>query len=186
MSAPVGMRAPAGMRMPVRIGLIAAVARNGVVGRDGALPWQIPDDLAHFKRQTRDHVIVLGRATWQEIGRPLPRRTHIVVSTTLSTPPHPDVHLAHDVDSALALGRQLEADAAGAGAVDEAIVWVIGGPRLWLAAWPQVDVAWITEIDADPAGDTHFPALDTSAFDIVETRIGVGEPPHRFVRYQRR
>jgi dihydrofolate reductase len=176
----------------VAVGLIAAVARNGVVGVDGRLPWHLPDDLAHFKRQTRGHVVVLGRRTWEEIGRPLPGRTHIVVSTTLAAPPQPTVHLARSLDEALERGRALEAalrarDAdAGAAAQADATVWIIGGPRLWAEAIAHASIFWLTEIDAEPEGDTIFPTLDLSDFERVEVREGEGEPSHRFVRLQRR
>jgi dihydrofolate reductase len=132
-----------------RITLIVARARNGVIGRDGALPWRLPEDLAFFKRTTMGHPIVMGRRTWESIGRPLPGRRNIVVS------------------------RQAGFAAAGAEVVpglDEALrccegspeVFVIGGAQLYAEALPRADRLILTEIDADFDGDTHWPRPDAA------------------------
>lgn len=170
----------------IAVGLIAAVGSNGVVGKDGGLPWHLPEDLRHFKRMTRGHVVVLGRRTWEEIGRPLPGRPHIVVSRTLDLPPHPDARLANDLATALAMGRRIEAEAVNEGRVERGIVWLIGGTRLWEEGWPMADEAWITEVDAAPDGDTFFPEVDRSGWQREEIGRAEGPPAMRFVCWRRK
>ncbi len=170
----------------VRVGLIAAVGRDGVVGRDGGLPWHLPEDLRHFKRMTRGHVVVLGRRTWEEIGRPLPGRPHVVVSSSLQEPPHPDVRLARDLDEAIRLGRAIEAEAVEAGRIEAGIVWLIGGPRIWAEGWSRVDEAWLTEVDAAPPGDTYFPAVDFGDFTREVVRVEAGPPAQTYVCWRRK
>lgn len=130
-----------------RLNLIVARARNGVIGRGGTLPWRLPEELAHFKRTTMGHTIVMGRRTWESIGRPLPGRRSVVVTRD------PDWHAAGaeraaSLDDALAL-------CAGA-----AEVFVIGGAELYAQALPRAQRMIVTEIDADFEGDTWFPAPD--------------------------
>lgn len=130
--------------------LILARARNGVIGRGGSLPWHLPEDLAHFKRTTLGHPVIMGRKTWDSIGRPLPGRRNIVVSRDPGW--QGDGALAaRSLDEAVALAA---ADAAGP-------VFVIGGAQLYRQALQgRVDAIHVTEIDADFAGDTLFPPLD--------------------------
>jgi dihydrofolate reductase len=160
-----------------RISLIVARARNGVIGRDGELPWKIPGELAHFKRATMGHPIVMGRKTWESIagksGRPLPGRRNIVVTRNAQYVA-PGAEVAASLDAALAL-------CAG---VDE--VFVIGGAELYAQALPLSTRAIVTEIDADFDGDAHFPALDPEQWQVAERDEGVGDPAHAFVTYVRR
>jgi dihydrofolate reductase len=133
--------------------LILARARNGVIGRGGALPWHLPEDLAHFKRTTLGHPVIMGRKTWDSIGRPLPGRRNIVVTRD---PAWRGVgaQAAGSLDAALALA------AAGLDGADDA-VFVIGGAQLYTQALQgPVAAIHVTEIDADFPGDCHFPALD--------------------------
>ena len=130
-----------------RLTLIVARARNGVIGRDGALPWRLPEDLAFFKRTTMGHPIVMGRATWASIGRPLPGRRNIVLSRQAG-------FAAAGAEVATSLDEALSR-CAGA-----AEVFVIGGAQLYRDALPRADRLLVTEIDADFDGDTHWPAPD--------------------------
>ncbi len=134
--------------------LIAAVARNGVIGKGGALPWHLPEDLRHFKALTLGHPIIMGRRTWESLGRPLPGRHNIVVSRDAQWQPV-GAERADSLPAALAL-------AAGAPRV-----FVIGGAQLYAAALPLADALELTEIDADFDGDTHFPDWPREQF--VET-----------------
>jgi dihydrofolate reductase len=127
--------------------LIVARARNGVIGRDNAMPWKIPGEQAYFKRVTMGHPIVMGRKTWESIGRPLPGRRSIVVTRDASFTAN-GAEVTHSLDAALA----------AAGDVPE--VYVIGGAELYRAALPGADRLLITEIDHDFDGDTFFPAVD--------------------------
>jgi len=134
-----------------RLTLIVARARNGVIGRDGTLPWRLPEDLAHFKRTTMGHPIVMGRRTWESIGRPLPGRRSIVVSRQAGFVAA-GAEVVPSLDAALSL-------CAGA---EEA--FVIGGAHLYRAALPRASRLIVTEIDADFEGDTHWPAPDQSVW----------------------
>jgi dihydrofolate reductase len=127
-----------------RITLIAAVARNGVIGKDGGLPWHLPDELAHFKATTMGHPLVMGRRTFESIGRVLPGRRTIVVTRDPAWH-HAGVEAAHSFAEALAL----------AGPADE--VFVAGGAEVYAEALPFAHRMVITEVDAEPDGDVHFP-----------------------------
>ena len=146
--------------MPVT--LLAAVARNGVIGVDGGLPWHLPDELALFKELTLGHVLVMGRRTFESVGRPLPGRTTVVVTR------RPDweaegVLRAGNVDEALALAREVD---------DE--VFVVGGAQVYAAALPAADRLALTFVDANPDGDTRFPEIDWSQWREVGRRDGQG------------
>src|SRR6187401_2213584 len=129
--------------------LIAAVAANGVIGKGGQLAWHLPDDLRHFKQLTMGHPILMGRRTYESIGRPLPGRRSIVISTTLKERPHPEVWIAASLDDALKL---IETDPGPA--------FIIGGAVLYAAALPRADVLHLTELDDAVEGDVLFPPFD--------------------------
>ncbi|MGV1033642.1 MAG: dihydrofolate reductase [Microbacteriaceae bacterium] len=131
------------------LGLIWAQAHHGVIGRDGDMPWYVPEDLAHFKELTRGHPVIMGRRTWESLQvQPLPGRLNIVVSRgDLDLPD--GVALAHSIDEALA-----QADASGAD-----LVWGIGGATLYNELIEHADRVELTEIDVEVDGDTHAPAI---------------------------
>lgn len=160
-----------------RVTLIAARARNGVIGRDNAMPWKIPGEQAYFKRVTMGHPIVMGRRTWDSIGRPLPGRRNIVVTRDRSFLVQ-GAEVAHGIDEAIALC---------AGAPE---VFVIGGAQLYDAAMPMADRLLLTEIDHDFDGDAFMPAPEPmqwreTARDAQEAQ---GPPAFGFayVTYERR
>jgi dihydrofolate reductase len=130
-----------------RLTLIVAVARNGVIGRSGALPWRLPEDLAHFKRTTMGHPIIMGRRTWESIGRALPGRRNVVISRSEGFEAG-GAEVAANLDAALAL------------CADAAEVFVIGGAQLYAAALPRAQRLIVTEINADFDGDTRWPPID--------------------------
>jgi len=134
--------------------LIVAADRRGVIGRDGGLPWHLPDDLRRFKTRTMGKPIVMGRRTWNSIGKPLPGRHNIVITR------QPSLVLdgATVVDS-------LDAALRAAGAVPE--VCVIGGAEIFRLALPAATTVELTVVEADVGGDTFLPALDVA--DWVET-----------------
>lgn len=156
--------------------LIVARARNGVIGRDNAMPWHLPADLAHFKRTTLGRPVIMGRRTWESIGHALPGRRNLVVSRT------PGFIAA----GAEVVGSLAEAWQAVAGA-DEA--FVIGGAQLYAEALDSADRIYLTEVEGEPAGDTLFPALDGRGWR--ETLLGEhpadGRNPHavRFLLLER-
>ncbi len=130
-----------------RVTLVAAVARNGVIGRGGALPWRLPADLRRFRAVTWGHPVVMGRRTWESIGRPLPGRRNIVVTRRRGYRA-PGAEVVPSPQAALAA-------AAGAGEV-----MVIGGAEVYAAFLPLADRILLTEVEAEPEGDTFFPRLD--------------------------
>lgn len=134
-----------------RIGLVWAEARGGVIGREGGMPWHVPEDLAHFKAVTSGHPVIMGRRTWEsfpERFRPLPDRRNIVVTTDPSWA-QDGAERASSLDGALAL-------------VDGSNeVWVIGGARLFAEAIERADVLEVTELDLEiTGGDTFAPSCD--------------------------
>jgi dihydrofolate reductase len=144
-----------------RLVLIAAVAANGVIGRDGALPWRLKSDLAWFKRATFGKPVLMGRATWDSLPRrPLAGRANIVVSRRSDFRPEGAVACS-DLETALAAAR---AAARAAGAEE---VVVIGGAALYAQTLPYADRLLLTEVDASPAGDVVFPSFDRA--DWLET-----------------
>ena len=134
---------------PVRITFVVARAANGVIGQDGKLPWHISADLQHFKRMTLGKPVVMGRKTYESIGRPLPRRTNIVVTRDADWRAE-GVLVAHDVPTALALAYE---DAHRVG-VDE--VAVIGGAEIYRQTLTQVARIYLTEVHRDYPGDARL------------------------------
>lgn len=132
---------------------VVAVARNGVIGLDGGMPWHLPEELQHFKRVTMGGTLLMGRATYDAIGRPLPGRRTIVL-TRDPTWRRDGVEVASGIDAALEL--------AGPGEV-----FVVGGAQLFEALLPRADALVLTEVHAEPEGDTWFPAWERA--DWVET-----------------
>lgn len=127
-----------------RVTLLAALGRNLVIGRDGQMPWHLPADLKHFKTTTMGHPMVMGRKTFDTIGRPLPGRRSIVV-TRQADWSHPDVEAAHSLAEALSL------------AGPEAEVFVVGGGQLYAEAMPYAQRMILSELPDSPEGDTFFP-----------------------------
>jgi dihydrofolate reductase len=143
----------------VTVALIAAVAANGVIGRKGRLPWHLPADLKRFQQLTTGHHLVIGRSTWESIGKPLPDRTFVVVTRTRGAP-RPGLSFATSVEAGLRL-----AHAAG-----DALPFVAGGTGIFREALERdlVDRLYLTRIGRDYEGETHFPELDASRWRLVE------------------
>ena len=152
--------------------LVAAIAQNGVIGIDGGLPWHIPGDLPRFKAMTVGHVLVMGRKTYESIGRPLPDRTTIVVTRQPDWHDSKDVLVAHSVVEALTR----------AGELDEK-VFVVGGAQIYAEALPLADRLELTHVDLEPDGDTFFPTVDWSQWREVGRNPG---EQCEYVTYERR
>lgn len=140
--------------MKPRLSLIAAIARNGVIGRDNDLPWHLPADLQFFKRTTCGHAIILGRRNYESIGRPLPNRTNIVITRDKNYKAQGCV-VAHSIDEAIAL------------AGDDEEIFIIGGSQVYAQALDCVTRMYITEVDTDADGDVLFPEFDKSQWQEV-------------------
>lgn len=142
-----------------RIGMIWAEAADGVIGANGAMPWSLPEDLAHFKRTTIGHPVIMGRKTWEsfpEKFRPLPGRTNIVITRDASR------HDALRAAGAVPVGSTDEALKAARASEGAEEIWVIGGGEIYAALTEGAHLAVKTVINASPQGDTRAPALDSS------------------------
>ncbi len=157
-----------------RIHLIAAVARNGVIGAGGALPWRLPEDLKHFRKITFGHPVIMGRRTWESLGKPLPGRENIVISRRPGFAAR-GASIAASVPAAIAL------------CAGEPVAFVIGGAQIYAAALPLADGLVLTEIDRDYEGDAHFPSWDRQAWRAAqkETHISADGVRFDFVLYEK-
>ena len=163
--------------------IVVAVADNGVIGRDGGLPWRLSSDLRRFKAETMGRPVLMGRRTWESIGRPLPGRLNIVVSRDRSFRAE-GAETATTLTDALTLarvrGRCLPGEA----------IFVIGGGEIYRQAMPIADRLYVTHVLASPYGDTTFPEIDPADWREVSSEDHpVGEKdtePTRFVVYARR
>ena len=153
--------------------LVVAVADNGVIGRENALPWHLPEDLKRFKRITMGKPIVMGRKTFESIGRLLPNRTTVVLTR------RPD----YVVPGAIVASSLT--DAINAAARDDEI-FVIGGAEVFREALPIADCLHLTTVDAEPAGDTHMPSFDVAHWreEVSEGHPADDRHVHAY-RYQR-
>ncbi|MDX2418241.1 MAG: type 3 dihydrofolate reductase [Xanthomonadales bacterium] len=139
----------------MKISIIVAMAANGVIGRDNQLPWHLPADLKHFKQTTMGKPILMGRKTWESIGRPLPGRTNIVI-TRDSAYTAAGCEVVHSIDAAIT----------AAGEQDE--VMVIGGAELYRQVLPATDTIYLTRIHEAFEGDTRFPEMRDTEWHQVE------------------
>ena len=130
----------------MRLSLIVAMAKNRVIGSNNQMPWHLPADFAYFKKVTLGHPVIMGRKTFESIGRPLPGRRNIVVSRNPAFRAE-GVDVMTSLDAAIKACQNTEA-------------FVIGGATLYAEALPHADRLFITEVDASPNGDTLFPSLD--------------------------
>jgi dihydrofolate reductase len=164
------------------VSIIAAVAENGVIGRDGDLPWRLSSDLRRFKEITLGKPVVMGRKTWDSIGRPLPGRANIVVSRNADFVAD-GADVAADIDAALEIARRRAAETGA----DE--IFVIGGAALYEAALGLAGRLYLTEVQAAVSGDTHFPDVDCALWrEIARETRPAGEKddhPHAFVTLER-
>ncbi|AVG16019.1 diacylglycerol kinase [Chromobacterium vaccinii] len=155
--------------------LVAAMAANRTIGVDNQLPWRLPEDLKHFKATTLGKPVIMGRKTWDSIGRPLPGRRNIVVTRQADWRAD-GAEAAHSLEEALAL----------AGAVEEACL--IGGADLYRQALALADRLCLTEIARDYDGDAHFPVFDPDDWREAsrEAAVSADGLPYAFVEYRRR
>ena len=157
--------------------LIVAHARNGVIGKEGKLPWYLPEELKHFKRTTLGKPVIMGRKTWESLGRPLPGRRNIVVTR----------QTGFTAEGAEVYSNLQDAVAA---VKDEPIAFIMGGAQIYAEAMPQIEVAHITVLNADFEGDAFFKPLTDDEWNLVEeaTFPATDTHPYSFSirRYERR
>ena len=157
-----------------RIVLVAAVAANGIIGKDGKLPWHLPEDLKHFKRVTMGHPVIMGRKTWESLKGPLPGRENIVI-TQQAGYEAPGAAVASSLEAALAL------------CAGESIACVIGGEQVFKDSLPVASDLVMTEIKQDFEGDTRFPEYDRSKWKETQREAHTAASGMRFdfVLYER-
>lgn len=161
----------------IKITIVVAVSENGVIGNDGDMPWKLSTDLRRFKALTLGKPLIMGRKTFESIGRPLPGRPHVIVSRNPDF--HPDgVHVAESFEAAL---DRAAAIAAETGA-DE--ICVVGGGEIYRQALPLADTLHVTHVEAELTGDTRFPSVDPRVFEkIEESQVPAGEKDTYATRY---
>ena len=148
--------------MPV-IEMVVAVAENGIIGKDGDMPWRLPSDLKHFKQVTMGCPIIMGRLTWESIGRPLPGRLNIVISRSALDLPDGVVGVATPEEALVAAG-------------DAETVMIIGGGQIYKLFEPQAATIHLTEVHAAPDGDTSFALQNPDDWhEAARERFSAGE-----------
>jgi dihydrofolate reductase len=153
----------------MRLALIWAMTRNRVIGRDNDLPWHLPDEMRHFMRTTLGKPVIMGRKQFESMGKPLPRRTNIVLSRNAGFAPDGAV-VVRDLDTAIAVAVQSGAEE----------VMVIGGAEIYRLALPRADRLYFTQIDAELEGDTLFPEFDETKFREVSRDYHPADARHRY------
>lgn len=155
------------------INIIVAYANGYVIGKEGKIPWHLPDDLMHFKNITSGHTVVMGRKTFETLGRPLPNRRNVVLTHNKDIN-LPGVEVVHSKDKVLALGS----------------VFIIGGANVYKQFLEEAERLYITEIACDIDGDTYFPDWDRQSFTLISAQEGVLDEkntlPHTFYVFARK
>ncbi len=164
----------------MKIALIVAASQNNVIGLDNQLPWHLPEDLQYFKAVTMGKPILMGRKTYDSIGRPLPGRTNIVLTRDANWSAE-GVVVVNDLDSATAASEK----ACVAAGVDE--LMIIGGEQIYRKFLPIADKLYLTKVEAVVEGDAYFPAIDSDQWQQVAEKIPekVGNYSYRFVVLER-
>jgi dihydrofolate reductase len=157
----------------MKISLIAAMAKNRVIGRLGEIPWKIPGEQKIFKKITLGHAVIMGRRTYESIGRPLPGRINIIV-TRQSELHAPGCIVAHDLSGAL-----------NACPADEDEAFICGGGQLYHEALPVADRIYLTVIPREIPGDTYFPEILSDDFRVKKSEAIEGVEPYNFYIYER-
>lgn len=158
----------------MKLAAIVAMASNRCIGKDNTLPWRLPADLKRFKQLTMGHTLVMGRKTYESIGRPLPGRTMVVLTRQKDYAPQ-GVQVAHSLEQALELARGDE-------------VFIAGGADLYQQTLGHLRRLYLTRIERDYEGDTFFPDVDLSGWRLVEEEhhpATATEPPFTFLTYER-
>ena len=149
----------------MRLSLIAALAENGVIGRDNQIPWRLPEDLRRFKARTLGHWVIMGRRTFESIGLPLRERTTVVLTTRGDF--HPDgVLVASSLDEAIAL------------AGNEEEVFILGGQAVYREALPRAERMYLTIVHARVEGDTRFPEFDERDWKVLDAERHEADARH--------
>jgi len=165
------------MKNKQSISLIVAMAQNRTIGVNNTLPWRCPEDLKHFKALTMGHHMIMGRKTFDSIGKPLPGRTTVIVTRNAALKVEGCL-VAHSLQEAITASK------------DDEEIFIVGGAEIYAQALPLADTLYITEIQQDVDGDAHFPAVDQHAWQEVAREVRSQIEPqalqYHFVTYRRR
>ena len=148
--------------------LIAAVAENNTLGKDNAIIWHLPDDFKHFKNLTSHHYIIMGRKTFESFPKPLPNRTHVIITRQLDYVVPENCLVVHSLEEALALAK------------NESKVYVIGGGEIYKLALPFADQLELTQVHASFEGDAFFPEFSTSDWQLVNESYHPTDEKHAY------
>lgn len=153
------------VKIKPRLALIAAMTRNRVIGRHNSLPWRLPADMRRFRELTTGHPVLMGRKTFESLGRPLPNRTNIVMTSDSSYAPQGCL-IAHSLDQGLNMGNAHLSQ-------DNPEIFIIGGENLYTQALAHADRLYLTQIETQIDGDAWFPKFEQEAWEVVarETRL---------------
>ncbi len=152
------------MTKPI-ISLIVAVSDNNVIGNQGELPWRIPADLKHFKNLTMGHCLIMGRKTYDSIGKPLPGRSTIVLSRSTDRTSLPnDVYLSNELSQAVAISLETPA-------MQHEEIFVVGGGEIYQLALPIADRIYVTRVHTIVAGDAYFPEIDMEYWKLASEKM---------------
>ncbi len=164
---------PSPQSLTPSISIVVAVAENGVIGASGDLPWRLPDDLRRFKQLTMGHALVMGRKTHESIGRPLPGRISVVLTTQSKYDAgHDDVLVASSLSEALALVTGTE--------MNQQEVFVVGGAKVYRLALPRATRLYRTLVHAKPPGDVTFPEVDLNDWSLSESTEFAADDKNEF------
>ncbi|MBD9455107.1 dihydrofolate reductase [Rhizobium sp. RHZ02] len=168
----------------IRKTIVVAVSENGIIGRDGDMPWRLSADLKRFKALTLGKSVIMGRKTYESIGKPLPGRANVVISRQAAAIDHPDVRMARSLTEAIGLAE----DIAKRSGEDE--ICIIGGGQIYTQALDLADRLCVTHVETSVDGDTSFPTIDPTLWRATETiEVPAGDKdsyPTKFVVYDRR
>jgi dihydrofolate reductase len=154
----------------MKLSILVALSENGVIGRKGQLPWRLPDELQFVKRTTMGHTVLMGRKTYESIGRPLPGRTSIVLSRDASYAPNPEVIVAASLDEGLDVAKQS----------GESETFVFGGESVYAAALSIADRLYLTRVHCDLEGDARFPAFEPEEWKLVSEELHERDERHPY------
>ncbi|HEX3022919.1 MAG TPA: dihydrofolate reductase [Lachnospiraceae bacterium] len=154
------------------ISLIVAYSKNRVIGNNGIIPWKIKGEQKRFKELTTGNIVVMGRHSYEEIGRPLPNRMTYLVSSTMMIDEE-NCKTVTSLEEALSMANGKD-------------IYISGGAMLYMEALPLVDRMYITIIEKEIDGDTYFPNFDEDLFNIIYEETFVGDIPYRYLTYERK
>ncbi len=167
----------------MKLSIIVAAARNGVIGRNNQLPWRLPQDLQYFKATTMGKPVIMGRKTYESIGKPLPGRLNIVITRQTTWVGAEGVIVVGGVNEAIDIAQKALAELVNP--PEEAMV--IGGAEIYRETLPRADRIYLTKIESDVDGDASFPSLEQKDWQLVSTTEGDTQAPlrHSFLIYER-